>query len=104
MNRRLVLIGVALAAVVGSVGAAQAGGDTEVERPIPNGDVARASEVALDHVGEGRVTGTEVDDEESWFEVEVRLDDGREVDVQLDEQFNVVGAEPESTSESDGSD
>ena len=51
----------------------------------------RASAVALAVVGGGRVTGTEVDDEESYYEVEVTLADGRQVDVQLDESLDVVG-------------
>jgi hypothetical protein len=38
------------------------------------------------------VTETEVGDEESYYEVEVTLDDGRQVDVQLDERFAVVGS------------
>jgi uncharacterized membrane protein YkoI len=38
------------------------------------------------------VTETEVDDEESYYEVEVTLDDGSQVDVQLDRSFNVVGS------------
>ena len=53
----------------------------------------RASAVALDFTGEGRVTDTEVGDEESYYEVEVTLDDGRETDIQLDEDFNVVGTD-----------
>ena len=53
----------------------------------------KASAAALEHTGEGRVTETEVGDEESYYEVEVTLDDGSQVDVQLDEQFNVVGDE-----------
>jgi len=36
------------------------------------------------------VTGTEVDDEDSKDEVEVTMTDGRQVDVQLDDQFRVV--------------
>ena len=44
----------------------------------------------LAHTGEGRVTGTEVGDEDSYYEVEVTLDDGSQVDVQLDESFTVV--------------
>ncbi len=51
-----------------------------------------ASTAALDHVGEGRVTETEVGDEESYYEVEVTKDDGSQVDVQLDRGFNVVGS------------
>ena len=36
------------------------------------------------------MTGSEVDDEESKYEIEVTLDNGDQVDVQLDEGFNVV--------------
>jgi hypothetical protein len=59
--------------------------------PIEGADLDRASAAALEHTGEGRVTDTEVGDEESYYEVEVTLDDGTQVDVQLDEQFRVVG-------------
>ena len=38
------------------------------------------------------MTGTEVGDEESMYEVEVTLEDGRQVDVQLDEAFHVVSS------------
>jgi hypothetical protein len=52
----------------------------------------KASAAALESTGGGRVTETEVGDEESYYEVEVTLDDGSQVDVQLDEHFNVVGS------------
>ena len=42
------------------------------------------------------MTETEAGDEESYYEVEVTLDDGTQVDVQLDEDFNVVGDETDS--------
>ncbi len=61
--------------------------------PITGPDLDRASAVALDFTGEGRVSATEIEDEESYYEVEVTLDDGSEVDVQLDEDFNVVGTD-----------
>jgi hypothetical protein len=41
----------------------------------------------------------EVGDEESYYEVEVTLDDGSQTDVQLDRGFNVVGDETDSGSE-----
>ena len=47
-------------------------------------ELDRASAAALEHTGEGRVTETEKGDEESLYEVEVTLDDGSQVDVQLD--------------------
>jgi hypothetical protein len=48
------------------------------------------------------VTETEVGDEESLYEVEVTLDDGTQVDVQLDEDFNVVGDERDGAGEDEG--
>ncbi|MGI9616904.1 MAG: PepSY domain-containing protein [Acidimicrobiales bacterium] len=61
--------------------------------PITGPDLDRASAVALDFTGEGTVTATEIEDEESYYEVEVTLDNGSEVDVQLDEDFTVVGTD-----------
>jgi hypothetical protein len=91
-TRTIILAGVTgLAALViaGTAAASQFGGD-DSEGPITGDALVRASEVALDHTGGGRVTGTEVGDEDSYYEVEVTLDSGRQVDVQLDEEFNVV--------------
>lgn len=60
---------------------------------ITGSALAQASAVALEFTGEGQVTATEIEDEESYYEVEVTLDDGSEVDVQLDADFNVVGTD-----------
>jgi uncharacterized membrane protein YkoI len=80
----------AIAATIGGVVVANSGDDDEA--PITGVALDRATEAALTHLGEGRVTETEVGDEDSYYEVEVTLDDGRQVDVQLDEDFNVVGS------------
>jgi uncharacterized membrane protein YkoI len=96
MNRKLA---VAAALVVGagaaSGGAAiAAGGDDDgTDSPITGSALDHATAAALEHTGGGRVTGTEVGDEESYYEVEVTLDGGRQVDVQLDKSFNVVSSE-----------
>ncbi len=97
MKRRSTIIAtVAAAAVLAGAGfgiaRAQGGDDDETDTPIGRADLDRASAAALASTGGGRVTGTEVNDEESYYEVEVTLDDGSQVDVQLDEQFQVVGA------------
>jgi uncharacterized membrane protein YkoI len=98
-------IAIAAAAVVGLIavgsGVALAGGvdDDDTETPIAGADLDEATAAALAHTGEGRVTGTEVGDEESYYEVEVTLDNGTEVDVQLDESFAVVGSEADDGSE-----
>ncbi len=90
----VVVAGAAIAAgVTGAVGATGRSDDDGSDVPITGDALATASQVALDHVGEGRVTATEEGDEDSYYEVEVRLDDGREIDVQLDRDFNVVGSE-----------
>ena len=63
--------------------------------PITGEALAKASQAALAFTGGGTVTGTEVGDEESLYEVEVTLADGSQVDVQLDEDFEVVGDKTE---------
>ena len=100
MKRTTLVLGAAGAAVVVGVaiggGIAVAGGGDDAEIPISGDAYDRATTAALDHLGEGRVTETEEGDEDSYYEVEVTLDDGRQVDVQLDEAFNVVGDTPDT--------
>jgi uncharacterized membrane protein YkoI len=92
-----------VAAVGGGVALAAGGGDDdETQTEIPAQELDRASAAALDHTGGGRVTETEKGDEESLYEVEVTLDDGTQVDVQLDENFNVVSDERDSDTSEDG--
>lgn len=87
---------------VGGTAYALSRDDDRDDRPIPAQDRERAEQAALDEVGGGRVTDTEVDDEESKYEVEVTRDDGTQVDVQLDENFNVVSSETDGPDD-DGS-
>jgi hypothetical protein len=95
MQRRTIIIGAAvvgLGVVAGGSSIALAAGGDDDEAPITGEDLDRASAAALEHTGGGRVTETEVGDEESYYEVEVTLDDGSQVDVQLDEAFDVVSS------------
>jgi uncharacterized membrane protein YkoI len=107
MQRRT-KIAIAAAAVsaiaLGGAGWAVAGGadDDATETPITGAALDRASAAALAHTGEGRVTGTEVGDEDSYYEVEVTLDDGTQVDVQLDEAFRVVSDDADTDTSEDG--
>ncbi|HEY5886262.1 MAG TPA: hypothetical protein VIT24_00985 [Acidimicrobiales bacterium] len=95
-NRTKALIaGIAIsgAAVAGGVGIASASGGNEDNHPdqaISGRALDDASAAALAEIGEGTVTGTEVGDEDSYYEVEVTKDDGSQVDVQLDRSFHVV--------------
>jgi len=102
MTRRNRWILTAAAAALVSAGiagatAATAAGDSE--QPITGDALARASAAALAHTGGGRVTDTEVGDEDSYYEVEVTLPDGRQVDVQLDRDFTPVGSSADEPSE-----
>jgi uncharacterized membrane protein YkoI len=67
--------------------------DDGADTAITGDALQRASEAALAHTGGGRVTGSEIDDEESKYEIEVTLDNGDQVDVQLDAAFDVVSSE-----------
>jgi uncharacterized membrane protein YkoI len=107
--KRPIVLGVALIALVlGGATLAIASGEDEggrdddgTEQAITGDALDQASEEALDYLGEGEVSGTEVEDEESYYEVEVTLEDGTQVDVQLDEEFNVVSDESDGSGEDD---
>ncbi|HLM63844.1 MAG TPA: hypothetical protein VK306_06070 [Acidimicrobiales bacterium] len=108
MDRKLTWIagGIAGAAVIaaGAGVAVATGGDDDAgegpDTPLTGAALDRASAAALAETGGGRVTETESGDEESAYEVEVTLDDGTQVDVQLDESFAVVS----SSADDDGAD
>jgi uncharacterized membrane protein YkoI len=94
---KLALVGIAAVTIAGAgtgiAIASGAGDDDSTETPISGGALGKASAVALNHTGGGTVTETEVGDEEGYYEVEVTLDDGSQVDVHLDESFNVIDQE-----------
>jgi uncharacterized membrane protein YkoI len=71
-------------------GAAGSGDDDKTDKPITGQALDRAKAVALDHTGGGKVTGTEVGDEEGAYEIEVTRADGSQVDVHLDKGFKVI--------------
>lgn len=100
----LLLVGVF--GVVTRTGIATANGAADSEIAITGDALTQASAAALDYLGGGRVTDTEVGDEEGYYEVEVTFDDGREVDVHLDEKFIVLGqqADTETPNDQDGTD
>ncbi len=97
-NKKLWIAGgavTALAIVAGATGIA-AKSMTDSADPITGPALEKASAAALAYTGGGRVTETEDGDEESRYEVEVTLDDGSQVDVQLDENFNVVASKADA--------
>src|SRR5262245_42843213 len=103
-RRRLAVAGavvVGIAAIGGGVAIAAGGDDAANDRPITGAALMRAKAAALAYTGAGRVTETEVGDEESLYEVEVTLPDGNQVDVQLDEGFKVVGSKSDGKDDGD---
>jgi uncharacterized membrane protein YkoI len=92
----LIALGAALVGIGGIGGGIAVAAGDDSEAPIIGSALERASAAAIEHTGEGRVTDSEVGDEESYYEVEVTLDNGNQVDVQLDEDFNVVGSEADA--------
>jgi uncharacterized membrane protein YkoI len=78
-------------AVVGGVAAATVDRDTDQELTGATRD--RAVAAALAATGGGTVLETEAGDDGAAYGVEVRLGDGRQVEVNLDERFQVVGQE-----------
>jgi uncharacterized membrane protein YkoI len=82
----------ALAAGGAAIAGATGGGDDGNGTPITGSALDRAKAVALDQTGGGQVTATELRDEEGYYEVEVRQNDGSQVDVHLDRDFKVLDA------------
>ena len=104
MKRIALIVVIVVAAVVATAGIALAARNSfdDPQQPITGTALARASEAALASTGGGgRVTETEVGGEDSYYEVEVTLADGRQVDVQLDKSFSVVSTKADSDSSSD---
>ena len=106
MTRKLVPIA-ALVVVIGVVSAgfaiAAGGGD---EQPLTGSTLEQATDAALAHTGGGTVVETETGDDGAAYSVEVRLSDGSQVEVNLDENFEVIGqeADDDSVGDQDGPD
>ena len=102
--KKRILITVAAAGALAAGGAAiagAAGGDDDAtDTPLSGSALEQAKAAALADTP-GKVTETEVGDEESYYEVEVTRPDGSQVDVQLDRDFNVVSSAGDSESENE---
>jgi hypothetical protein len=103
---RWIVGGVAAAVVVAGAGTgiavAAGGGDDGPGTPITGPALERASAVAVQEAGGGRVTETEAGDEEGAYEVEVTLSDGKQVDVHLDKDFKVIDSSGDRTGDETG--
>jgi hypothetical protein len=83
------------AAIAGAAGGGSSDGGNERDQAISGPALEKASAAALESTGGGKITGTELGDEDSYYQVEVTRADGSQVDVQLDRSFNVVGSKAE---------
>jgi hypothetical protein len=109
MNRRTKLIAggvVAVAVIGGGAAIAVAGGAGDDDKPLTGTTYDKAVGAALESTGGGTVTETEGGDDGAAYGVEVRLDDGTQVEVNLDENFNVIGqaADDDGANDQDGAD
>ena len=95
----LVLGGLGTGAVVASATG------TDVN-PLNNGDLDKAEQAALDHVGEGKVTEAETEDDggREAYDVEITRSDGSEVDVELGADYAVLRATRDDNDDNDGPD
>jgi len=83
---------VVLAAVGGGAGIAVANGGDE-DQPLTGTELDRAVVAAMAETGGGTVIDSEVGDDGAGYAVEIRLEDGSQVEVNLDGNFRVLGVE-----------
>jgi hypothetical protein len=88
---------VAIGALAAGPAVSQSGDDQELTGSIRD----RAADAALKATGGGIVTETEMGDDGAVYGVEVLLADGRQVEVNLDRDFNVMGQEADDDSVGD---
>ena len=85
----MLLVGAGVAYASGSSGEGSSG---DGSGQSTGSGMDKAKSVALEQVN-GRVTATEFQDEEGYYEVEVTKPDGSQVDVHLDKNFNIINVQ-----------
>jgi uncharacterized membrane protein YkoI len=103
VRRKAILISTVVVAIAGlSTGIALAttgGGDDDA--PLTGSTLDQATAAALEHTGGGAVVETEVGDDGAAYGVEIRLNDGSVVEIGLDENFKVIGQDPDEDGPND---
>lgn len=104
LNKRILaaIAASAAALLLGGAGVAAASSSdnspneaSDSDEPVTGTDLERASAAALDHTGGGEVVDSEVGDDGAAYGIEIKLDDGSQVEVNLDANFTVIGSEPD---------
>ena len=104
MDKKQLAAGAAAAVILALVGGGIAyatGGDSGEQ--ATGSDAEKAKSVALEAIGGGTVTEVEREDGDGAgvFEVGVKRDDGSQVEVHLDRDFNVVDQEADDDGPND---
>ena len=94
------IVGEALALVV-IAGSSTVATSALAEEPLTGPALEKASAAALEHLGGGTVVETEAGENGTPYQVEVRLEDGRTVEVALDANFKVRSTRKGSPSHRD---
>jgi hypothetical protein len=92
--------GVAL--VIAGAAAAVSVATVRDDQPLEGNELDRATAAALAETGQGSVVESEIGDGGAAYEVEIRLDDGSVVELQLDERFQITGSSADDDSKGDG--
>ena len=99
---------VAMLVALGAAGIAYANGGGDSEESLTGPDAQKAESAAIAEVGGGTVTEVERDDGDDGYgtgggayEVEVTRDDGSQVEVHLDGDYDVVGQEADEDGAND---
>ena len=96
-KKRKIAVITTIVAVLGGIGAGAAvaaggGDDDATDTPISGAALDQAKAAALGFHRRRAGHRTEVGDEQSYYEVEVTLENGEQIDVHLDKSFNVVNS------------
>ena len=98
------IAGGALAVAVIAAGTGMGIAATNDDEPLTGSTLDRAVDAALQETGGGTVVETEVGDGAAAYSVEIRFGDGRQVEVSLDENFDVIGSEEDDDGRNDRED
>ena len=90
VKKVLLAVAVAMVELAGAGVAYASGSGDSSEQQATGSGIEKAKSIALDYTNGGRVSGTEIGNEEGYYEVEVIRGDGSQVDVHLDRDFNVM--------------
>ncbi|GGI46034.1 putative membrane protein YkoI [Agromyces flavus] len=79
--------------------------ESETTDQLTGADLEKATEAALAEAGAGEVTEAErEDDADAPYEVDVRLDSGKSVEVSLDENFDVIAVQDDDADDANETD